>query len=78
MQELLKKIEASAAVRLKLPPGRQASEELTRYKGFLKVETHRLKLLHRAGADGLEICHARAAVLDLLPVSYTHLTLPTN
>jgi len=66
MQELLKKIEASAAVRLKLPPGRQASEELTRYKGFLKVETHRLKLLHRAGADGLEICHARAAVLDLL------------
>ena len=30
------------------------------------METHRLKLLHRAGAGGLEICHARAAILDVL------------
>ena len=66
MQELLKKIEASAAARLALPPGRQATQELARYKAFLKVETHRLKLLHRAGAGGLEICHARAAILDVL------------
>ena len=66
MQELLKKIEASAAARLKLPPGRSASQELARYKAFLKVETHRLKLLHRAGGGGLEICHARAAILDAL------------
>src|ERR1035438_5865920 len=66
MQELLKKIEDSAAARLALPPGRQAAEELPRYKAFLKVETHRLKLHHRAGASGLEICHARAAILDAL------------
>jgi [protein-PII] uridylyltransferase len=66
MQELLKKIEADAATRLKLPPGRQAGQELARYKAFLKVETHRLKLLHRAGAGGLDICHARAAILDVL------------
>jgi [protein-PII] uridylyltransferase len=66
MQELLKKIEASAAVRLALPPGRQATQELARYKAFLKVETHRLKLQHRAGVGGLEICHARAAILDAL------------
>ncbi len=66
MQELLKKIEASAAARLALPPGRQPAQELARYKAFLKVETHRLKLLHRAGAGGLEICHARAAILDVL------------
>src|ERR1017187_3988057 len=66
MQELLKKIEASAAARLALPPGRQATEELARYKAFLKVETHRLKLQHRAGVGGLEICHARAAILDAL------------
>jgi [protein-PII] uridylyltransferase len=64
MQELVKKIEADAAARLPLPPGRQATEELTRYKGFLKLETHRLKMAHRAGAGGLQICHARAAVLD--------------
>src|SRR5512135_3732250 len=46
MQELLKKIEANAAVRLALPPGRQPAQELARYKAFLKVETHRVKLLH--------------------------------
>jgi [protein-PII] uridylyltransferase len=66
MQELLKKIEASAAARLKLPPGRTAGQELARYKAFLKVETHRLKLLHRAGGGGLEVCRARAAILDAL------------
>ena len=66
MQELLKKIEANAAARLALPPGRQPAQELARYKAFLKVETHRVKLLHRAGGGGLEICHARAAILDVL------------
>jgi [protein-PII] uridylyltransferase len=66
MQELLNKIKASAAARLALPAGRQAAQELARYKAFLKVETHRLKLRHRAGAGGLEICHARAAILDAL------------
>jgi [protein-PII] uridylyltransferase len=66
MQELVKKIEADAAARLALPPGTQATQELTRYKGFLKIETHRLKMSHRAGAGGLDICRARAAVLDVL------------
>ena len=66
MQELLKKIEASAAARLTLPPGQPPAQELARYKAFLKVETHRLKLLHRAGGGGREICHARAAILDAL------------
>ncbi|MGO8930295.1 MAG: [protein-PII] uridylyltransferase [Limisphaerales bacterium] len=66
MQELLRKIEASATARLALPPGREPAQELARYKAFLKVETHRLKLHHRAGAGGLEICHARAAILDAL------------
>src|SRR5207244_10419091 len=66
MQGLLKKIEASAAERLTLPPGRQAAQELPRYKTFLKVEAHRLKILHRGGAGGIEICQARAAILDLL------------
>lgn len=66
MQELLQKIEADAASRLKLPAGRQATQELVRFKAFLKLETHRLKMLHRAGGGGLEICGARAAVLDLV------------
>ena len=63
---LLEKFEANAAARLKLPPGRLAAEELSRFKGFLKVESHRIKLLHRAGATGREICQARALLVDVL------------
>jgi [protein-PII] uridylyltransferase len=66
MATLIEKIEASAAERLTLPPGRLPAEELGRYQTFLKVETHRLKILHRAGAGGREICGARATLMDLL------------
>ncbi|HMJ90860.1 MAG TPA: nucleotidyltransferase domain-containing protein, partial [Candidatus Acidoferrum sp.] len=66
MPTLLDKIEASAASRLPLPPGRKPTEELERYKNFLKVETHRLKILHRAGGSGSEICRARGAIMDVL------------
>src|SRR5438034_7034892 len=66
MPTLLEKIVADASVRLPLPTGQQPSRELARYKNFLKVESHRLKMLHRAGAGGREICRARAAVLDVL------------
>lgn len=66
MRELLNKIEAHAAARLSLPAGRTVTQELARYKSFLKLETHRLKMLHRAGGGGLLICQARAAILDVL------------
>ena len=66
MQDLLEKIEASAAARLTLPPGKQPAEEIARYKAFLKVETHRLKMLHRSGGGGMEVCRARATILDVL------------
>jgi [protein-PII] uridylyltransferase len=66
MQALLDKIEASAAARLPLPPGRMPAQELARYKAFLKVETHRVKLLHRSGGSGREVCRARATILDVL------------
>ena len=66
MPTLLEKMEANATERLALPPGRKPAEELARYKNFLKVETHRLKILHRAGESGHEICHARAALIDIL------------
>ena len=66
MPTLADKIEASAAKRLTLPPGRVPARELPRFKQFLKVETARLKMLHRAGGGGREVCHARAVVLDAL------------
>jgi len=53
-------------VRLSFPANAGAAERLSRYKGFLKVETHRLKLWHRGGEGGREICRARAAMLDAL------------
>lgn len=66
MRALLDKINNSAATRLAVPKGRKPAEELLRYKNFLKVETHRLKILHRAGAGGREICSARSAIIDVL------------
>lgn len=66
MQALLEKIEANAATRLTLPAGKLPTQELARFKAFLKVETHRLKLLHRSGGGGREVCRARAAILDVL------------
>jgi [protein-PII] uridylyltransferase len=68
MQTLFKKIEESAAARLVLEPGRQPSQEIARYKAFLKVETHRLKMLHRADGGGIEVCAARAHIMDVLLV----------
>ena len=66
MQDLLKKIEAAAAARLAFSPNATAAEKIARYKSFLKVESHRLKLMHRAGAGGHEVCQGRAAILDAL------------
>ena len=66
MATLLQRIEANAAERLRLPPGGVPSQELDRYRRFLKVEYHRLRIQHRAGGHGLEICRARSAVFDLL------------
>jgi [protein-PII] uridylyltransferase len=66
VQDLLNKIEAAAGARLSFAPDADPAEKLARYKNFLKVETHRLKLVHRAGAGGVEVCQARAAILDAL------------
>src|SRR5277367_2177680 len=66
MPTLLEKIQASAAARLTLPAQTHPRSELARFKNFLKIETHRLKIMHRAGGEGREICHARSAIIDLM------------
>ena len=66
MQDLLEKIRTAAEARLTLTPDSTAAEKLACYKAFLKVQTHRLKLLHRQGEGGREICAGRAAMLDAL------------
>jgi [protein-PII] uridylyltransferase len=66
VQDLIRKIEGAAEARLSFSTDLDTAERLSRYKGFLKVETHRLKLWHRGGASGHEVCRARAAMVDAL------------
>jgi len=66
MRLLIEKIHSDAEARLVLPPGTHPAKEVARYKKFLMIETHRLRMRHRAGGPGREICRARAEVLDLL------------
>ncbi len=63
---LIAKIEENARRRLVLPPLSKPSDEIPRYKQFLKVESHRLRILHRGGAGGLEVCQARAGMMDVM------------
>jgi len=68
MPDHLKTLTAHAREALK--PARQGqlspSERIALFKRFLKIEEHRIKLRHRAGAGGLEIARARAELLDVL------------
>jgi [protein-PII] uridylyltransferase len=63
MRTLQEQFEAGVAARL---AGHLPSAELGRYKAFLKVESHRLKIRHRAGASGREVCQGRALLVDVL------------
>lgn len=66
MQNLVQKIEANAAARLVVPEGVAPAQELPRFKNFVKVESHRLKITHRAGGSGRMICHGRAVMMDIV------------
>jgi [protein-PII] uridylyltransferase len=56
--------------RVELAPARSGqlspSERIALFRRFLKIEEHRIKLRHGAGAGGLEIARARAQLLDLI------------
>ncbi|MGE9269206.1 MAG: nucleotidyltransferase domain-containing protein, partial [Verrucomicrobiales bacterium] len=60
----------SAHAKKALKPASQGhlsqAERIALYKRFLKIEEHRIKLRHRAGAGGLEIAQARAELLDVV------------
>lgn len=66
MQDLLRKIESNAQARLGMEPDGPSARGLAEYQAFLKVETHRLRIRHRAGGGGLQIAQARAVVIDWL------------
>jgi [protein-PII] uridylyltransferase len=62
----LKKLAEHAQEALKPAQEGQLSpaERISLYKRFLKFEEHRIMLHHRAGAGGIEIAQARAALID--------------
>ena len=66
MKSLIAKIEENARRSLILPPLSKPSDELNRYRQFLKIESHRLLLLHRGDTGGLEVCRGRAAMMDVM------------
>jgi [protein-PII] uridylyltransferase len=66
MPTLLEKIQANAAARLILPAKTHPRTELARFRNFLKIETHRLKIVHRGGGEGRVVCQARSEIIDLL------------
>jgi [protein-PII] uridylyltransferase len=71
MPDHLKTLKAHASEELQ--PARQerlsAGERIALFKRFLKIEEHRIKLRHRAGAGGLEIARSRAELLDTVLTS---------
>jgi [protein-PII] uridylyltransferase len=62
----LEKVLRHAEERLVLKSGTRPAEILNLYKKFLKVEEHRLRMLHRAGGGGREIAQGRAQVMDVV------------
>lgn len=66
MPTLAEKIESDAILRLRPAVLHHPSQELARFKKFLKIEHHRLQILHRAGAGGRVVCGGQAVVFDVL------------
>ncbi len=54
------------------------AERIAHYKKFLKIEEHRILLRHRAGAGGLEIARARAALINTVISSILEASLKNS
>ncbi|HEY5036169.1 MAG TPA: DUF294 nucleotidyltransferase-like domain-containing protein, partial [Chthoniobacterales bacterium] len=60
------KVLAHAARELSASRGSEPARLLPLYQKFLKIENHRLRLRHRAGGGGRELCASRATLIDVL------------
>lgn len=57
---------AHAARELAAVKSAPPAELLPLYQKFLKLENHRLRLRHKAGGGGREVCASRATLIDIL------------
>jgi [protein-PII] uridylyltransferase len=60
------KILDRAEERLRELPQASAEETLSLLRGFLRMESHRLRMLHRYGLSGMEVASTRSRVVDAL------------
>src|SRR5580704_13955069 len=65
-QAYLEKVLRHAEKRLILKSGERPAKILNVYKKFLKVEEHRLRMLHHAGEGGRENAQGRAHLMDVV------------
>ncbi len=66
MRTTLDRITLDAKTRLNLPAGASPSKEVARYRQYLRLGMHRLKMVHRHGESGRGVCQGRSLLLDLL------------
>jgi len=66
MRRHLETVLAHAERKFAATRDKRPEEILAVYKKFLKIEEHRLRLRHQAGAGGREICARRAELVDML------------
>lgn len=66
MAQLVKKLSTRAREALGNPTNkpRSSAEVLRMFKRFLKIEEARIRIRHKAGAGGVEVCEARSDLID--------------
>ena len=62
----LEKVQAHAAKALAPEPDQVQADLIKRYRSFLKKEEHRIRLQHKGGASGTDVCTQRSTLLDVV------------
>ncbi len=62
----LEKVQAHARKALAPEPDQVQADLIKRYRSFLKKEDHRIRLQHKAGASGTDVCTQRSTLLDVV------------
>ncbi|MDX2225705.1 MAG: [protein-PII] uridylyltransferase [Verrucomicrobiae bacterium] len=62
----LEKVLRHAEERLISSPKSRPADILALYQKFIRMEEHRLRIQHRGGAGGREICRGRATLIDVM------------